>query len=160
TATIIFASTTPIDDARHARRRAGFDRFEKDVLRYNDAALRVMREHGVIVHDLHRLGVHAGADKLLGADRTHYPKEGARRQAEAVADCVLRHLAVRTAKPGSKAGADSDAGKRYQKAEAQRDAQVPAFFKKLPVGNFEVPKSTDEWKKRRPGLRAVVERSL
>src|SRR4051812_23954573 len=35
-ATLVFASTTPIDDAKHAK-RGGYDRFEKDVLRYNAA---------------------------------------------------------------------------------------------------------------------------
>jgi lysophospholipase L1-like esterase len=71
-ATLVFASTTPINDERHAKRKAAFDRFEKDVKRYNDAALRVMGKHGVIVHDLHFLVHHAGADKLLGNDGTHY----------------------------------------------------------------------------------------
>jgi hypothetical protein len=42
-ASIIFASTTPIFDARHALRGAGFDRFEMDVARYNGTAISAMK---------------------------------------------------------------------------------------------------------------------
>jgi dienelactone hydrolase/lysophospholipase L1-like esterase len=159
-ATVIFASTTPIDDALHAKRKGGYDRFEKDVKRYNDAALGLMHRHGIVVHDLHGLVHHAGADKLLAADGTHYTPEGRQRLAEAVADCVLRHLAIRVVKPVRPFVPDPEATKRYRKAEAERDALVPAVFKKLPVGNFEVPKTADEWKKQRPLLRGIVDRSL
>jgi lysophospholipase L1-like esterase len=47
-ATLIFASTTPILDERHARRKADFDRLESDVRRYNQAALQVMKGAGGI----------------------------------------------------------------------------------------------------------------
>src|SRR5262245_29092408 len=43
--TIVFATTTPIDDERHAKRKGGFDRFEKDVKRYNEVALKLARKH-------------------------------------------------------------------------------------------------------------------
>jgi lysophospholipase L1-like esterase len=158
--TLVFASTTPVDDVRHAKRKGPYDRFEKDVKRYNEAALRLMGKHGVVVHDLHGLVHHAGADRLLAADGTHYTAQGQQRLADAVADCLLRHLAVRAAKPAGKFAPDAAATKRYKKAEAERDALVPDVFKKLPVADFEVPRSADEWKKRRPTLRGVVERSL
>lgn len=159
-AAIVFASTTPINDERHAKRKGGYDRFEKDVKRYNDAALRVTQKHGVIVHDLHFLVHHAGADKLLGTDGTHYTREGNARLAAAVADCVVRHLGVRHAKTPSKAGPDAEMAKKYRAAEAERDAQVPAVFKKLPVGEFRVPANADEWKKQRPKVAEIVTRSL
>src|SRR5262245_3548888 len=41
-AALVFANTTPIDDKRHAKRKADFDRLEADVRRYNTAALEVM----------------------------------------------------------------------------------------------------------------------
>jgi lysophospholipase L1-like esterase len=159
-ATLVFASSTPIDDERHAKRKAGFDRFEKDVKRYNDVALRVMRKHKVIVHDLHFLVHHAGADKLLDSDGTHYTKDGKARLAEAVSDCVVRHLGIRTAKPPAKAGPDAEAAKKYKQAEAERDAQVPAFFKKLKVGEFQIPADADAWKKQRPKVRDIIVKSL
>ena len=43
-AKIIFATTTPIVDDLHAQRKAGFDRFEADVQKYNVAAVSVMKE--------------------------------------------------------------------------------------------------------------------
>jgi dienelactone hydrolase/lysophospholipase L1-like esterase len=160
TATIVFASTTPIDDDRHAKRGGGYDRFEKDVTRYNDVALRVCRKHGVVVHDLHHLVHHVGAGKMLDKDGTHYTKDGKVRLAEAVTDCVVRHLGVRSAKPAAKAGPDPEAAKKYKQAEAERDAQVPAYFKKLKVGEFVAPSDADAWKKQRPKVREIVVQSL
>ena len=52
-AALVFANTTPILDDRHAARGADFDRTEADVRRYNAAAVAVMGELGVPVHDLH-----------------------------------------------------------------------------------------------------------
>jgi lysophospholipase L1-like esterase len=43
---MIFASTTPIHDERHARRGADFDRTEADVQKYNAVALKVMKDAG------------------------------------------------------------------------------------------------------------------
>jgi lysophospholipase L1-like esterase len=91
-AVLIFASTTPILDDRHAKRKANFDRFEADVKRYNEVANRVMKEAGVLVNDLHAVVIQGGMEKLLAADGTHYTKEGSERLAAAVADAILRHL--------------------------------------------------------------------
>lgn len=154
-ATLLFASTTPIDDDRHAKR--GFDRFEKDVRRYNEAALRVMAREGVIVHDLHALAHHHGAARLLGKDGTHYTKEGNAVLAAAVADSVLRHLAVRASRPAKLPSANAEATARYKKDEAERDAKVPEVFRKMKVPELAIPADEAEWKKRRPGvLKAVV----
>lgn len=159
-ATLVFASTTPIDDDRHAKRKGGFDRFEKDVRRYNDVALRLARKHSVVVHDLHHLVHHVGPTKLLSGDGTHYTKEGNARLADAVTDCVVRHLAIRAVKPQAKAGPDAEAAKKYKLAEAERDAQVPDYFKKLKVGEFALPADADAWKKQRPKVRDLVVNSL
>lgn len=161
-ATLVFASTTPILDERHAKRGGGFDRTEKDVLRYNQAALAVMRRHGVVIHDLHALVHHAGAEALLDRDGTHYTVAGKERQADAVADCVLRHLTVRTAntRPIKLPEADPAATKAYRAEEAQRDALVPPAYRKLPVGTFRPPADAAEWHKRRPGVLQIVRASL
>src|SRR5439155_18642043 len=45
-AALVFASTTPIHDERHAQRGANFDRFEADVRRYNATAVTVLRAAG------------------------------------------------------------------------------------------------------------------
>ena len=92
-AKIIFATTTPIIDDRHARRKAGFDRFEADVQKYNVAAASVMKRAGVPVTDLHKLVEDGGKEKLLLADGTHYTQEGYEMLAGVVADNILRALA-------------------------------------------------------------------
>lgn len=164
-ATVLFATTTPIEDAKHATRGGGFDRFDKDVDAYNEAALRIMRRHHVRVHDLGGLirthGVHGGLDKLLVNDGTHYTSAGKELQARAVADCVLRHLAVRQAKPAKLAVPEPKAPKAtalYRQEEAKRDALVPEIYKKLPFGEFSPPSSAADWQKQRPQvLRKVVD---
>src|SRR4051794_8574362 len=84
-AALVFADTTPIVDERHARRRAEFDRTEADVRRYNDAAIAVMGELGVPVHDLHWVVEQGAPETMLGPDGTHYTAAGSDRLAEAVA---------------------------------------------------------------------------
>ena len=92
-AKVIFATTTPILDDLHAQRKAGFDRFEADVQKYNIAAVAVMKQAGVPINDLHRLVESGGKEKLLGGDGTHYTPEGYERLAAAVTDSILRSLA-------------------------------------------------------------------
>ncbi len=91
-AKVIFATTTPILDDLHAQRKAGFDRFEADVQKYNIAAVSVMKQAGVPINDLHKLVVNGGKEKLLGGDGTHYTPEGYERLAAAVTDSILRSL--------------------------------------------------------------------
>jgi lysophospholipase L1-like esterase len=159
-AVLIFANTTPIHDDRHAKRGGDFDRLEADVQKYNATALKLMQEAGTVVHDLHWSVEQGGSDKMLGSDGTHYTLAGNERLAEAVADCVHRQLIVLQSKPtppppsGPKAAAD------YKEREAKRDAQVPERFKKLPIGQFAVPKDEAEWKQRRPDVYKKVVESL
>ena len=40
----------------HAQRKAGFDRLEADVQKYNVAAVSVMKQAGVPINDLHTAG--------------------------------------------------------------------------------------------------------
>src|ERR1700733_2437409 len=46
-AKLIFATTTPINDQKHALRKMEYDRSEADVLRYNKVAERVMKTEGI-----------------------------------------------------------------------------------------------------------------
>lgn len=68
-ASIVFATTTPILDERHAQRRADFDRFAADVQRYNTCATAVMQAADVPVHDLRWIVEQAGAAAVLAAYR-------------------------------------------------------------------------------------------
>jgi dienelactone hydrolase/lysophospholipase L1-like esterase len=155
---LVFASTTPILDDRHAKRGAGFDRFEADVGRYNAAAERVMKELGVPVHDLHWVVTQGGPEKMLGKDGTHYTPAANGRLAEAVVDCIQRHLTVARYRPlkAPKGGPQAEAD--YKKNEAARDALVPPVYRKFRSPEFAVPTNAAEWKTRRPEvLRKVVE---
>jgi dienelactone hydrolase/lysophospholipase L1-like esterase len=159
-ATLVFVATTPIIDDRHALRGAGFDRFESDVKRYNEKALAVMAELKVPVHDLHRLVEHYGPAEMLGQDGTHYGKEGNARLAAAVTDCNRRHLTIRRTSLATLNTATKQAADDYAKAEAERDAQVPEYFKKIKAPEFAVPKDADEWAKRRPAVRDKIVAAL
>ena len=138
-AALVFADTTPILDERHARRGADFDRTEADVRRYNAAAIAVMGELGVPVHDLHWVVEQGGPETMLGPDGTHYTAAGSDRLAEAVADCVLRQLTVRRYRPLPRPASGPEAAAEYRKAEARRDALVPEAYRRLKVGEFRIP---------------------
>jgi len=88
----IFATTTPIVDERHAQRKAGFDRFNKDVLKYNEIALRVAQQASVPVTDLYQAVQDAGREKMLSKDGTHYTDEGYQMLARHVAAGIEKHL--------------------------------------------------------------------
>jgi lysophospholipase L1-like esterase/dienelactone hydrolase len=159
-AVLVFANTTPILDERHAKRGGDFDRFEADVRRYNAAAVEVMHEASVPVDDLYGLVEQGGADKLLLADGTHYTPAGYERLADAVADCVRRHLTVARYKPLPAPASGPEAVAAYRKSEAEHDVQVPSAYKNLPVGNFRVPESAAAWKEQRPDVLKKVLQSL
>ena len=91
-AKVIFATSTPIIDSLHAQRKAGFDRFEADVQKYNIAAVSVMKQAGVPINDLHEVIESGGKQTLMGDDGTHYTPEGYARLAAAVTNSVLRGL--------------------------------------------------------------------
>jgi len=155
---LVFASTTPIHDQRHSNRKGTFDRFEADVRRYNTTAVKVMLDAGVPVHDLHWVVEQGGVDKMLGGDGTHYTPAGNERLAEAVADCVLRQLLIRSYKPLPAQPAGPQAADNYRKAEIERDSLVPGLYRKIKAPEFPIPESAQQWQQRRPEvLRKVVE---
>ena len=91
-AKIIFATSTPIIDRLHAARRAGFDRFEADVEKYNSAAVAVMKGAGIPVNDLHKLVEDQGREKLMAGDGTHYTDAGYDVLAAAVVNSITHSL--------------------------------------------------------------------
>jgi lysophospholipase L1-like esterase len=91
-AKIIFATSTPIMDDLHAARKAGFDRVEADVQKYNTAAVAVMKQAGIPVNDLHKLVGDHGKEQLMAGDGTHYTDAGYELLAAAVANSILRSL--------------------------------------------------------------------
>jgi lysophospholipase L1-like esterase len=157
---VIFVTTTPIIDDRHAQRGADFDRFDRDVRLFNDKALSVMHPLGIPVHDLNAIVQHYGPDKLMAKDGTHYSPAGSEILATAVADCLQRHLAIHASKLTLPADPKPEATEQYKKAEAEQDALVPEVYKKLKVPDFPLPMSAEEWQKQRGGIKEKVLASL
>jgi lysophospholipase L1-like esterase/dienelactone hydrolase len=160
TPSIVFASTTPIIDDRHAARKADFDRFDKDVKAYNERAGKVMNELGVPVNDLYRIVQDGGPAELLSKDGTHYTPAGYERLADAVVDSVKRQLKLRTPTVLKTPASGPEAVKAYADAEAANDKLVPDAFKKMSVPEFPVPATREDWDKRRQDVRAKVLASL
>ena len=85
-ARVIWATTTPVIDEVHFFVH-GFVRREKDVVRYNEASLRVMKALRVQVVDLHAVVIAADPAKLY-EDGLHPDPRGSALLADAVAKAV------------------------------------------------------------------------
>jgi lysophospholipase L1-like esterase/dienelactone hydrolase len=157
---VLFATTTPLIDDRHAARQAGFDRFDQDVQAYNQRAVKVMLELGIPINDLNRIVREGGAAELLGKDGTRYTPAGYDRLADAVADCVNRQLRLLNPIVLKAPASGPEAVKGYQAAEAAGDKLVPEVYKQMKVPEFPVPATKEEWEKRRPDVKAKVLASL
>jgi lysophospholipase L1-like esterase/dienelactone hydrolase len=157
---LVFATTTPIIDDRHAGRKADFDRFDKDVRAYNERAVKVMSELGVPCDDLYRIVQDGGPATMLGKDGTHYTAAGYDRLADAVADCVRRQLKLLNPTVLKAPASGPEAVKAYRAAEAANDKLVPEAFKSMKAREFPVPATKEEWEKRRPEVKKKVVESL
>ena len=80
----VFATTTPVDDDRHAASGKP-ERLDADVQAYNEAARRVMEELEVPVIDLYPLV----GPELIAADGVHLTTEGTAVVAAAVAEAIV-----------------------------------------------------------------------
>lgn len=89
---IVWATTTPVDQIRHHRRKS-FDRFEADVLAYNRAAKRICRKLGIPVNDLFAAVQRAGPRVHLGQDGVHFTPRGYELLGQAVARFIRRKFA-------------------------------------------------------------------
>lgn len=80
-AKLVFATTTPVPAAT-------LGRVEHDEIRYNEAAVRVMRELGVAVDDLHALVV-PRQDKIQLPKNVHFTKDGYDQLADRVVASIM-----------------------------------------------------------------------
>ena len=93
-ARIIFALTTPVDEARQATSNYGrVVRRSSDVLKYNQVARQIALASGAQVNDLHSHIVKADKNKILKEDGIHLSKEGCEAVGKTVADLVKSQLA-------------------------------------------------------------------
>jgi lysophospholipase L1-like esterase len=71
-ATVIYALTTPVHDQRHKENKP-FDRTEKDVQAYNNAAREVLRDFpNIKINDLHTVAEKLDLEKSLLKDGVHF----------------------------------------------------------------------------------------
>jgi hypothetical protein len=87
-AKLIFATTTPVPSSSSGR-------VEHDELRYNEVAVRVMRELGVAIDDLHAV-VAPQQQKIQLPHNVHFTKEGYDALADAVAASIVAALRNRS----------------------------------------------------------------
>ncbi len=91
-ARLIFATTTPVIDARHQANKP-FVRREADVQAYNQAALGVVAKSPIVgIDDLHALVMELGPESALVTDGVHNTPEAARALGARVAQAVLAGL--------------------------------------------------------------------
>jgi len=86
-ARLIFATTTPVPAGSAGR-------VEGDEVRYNDVAVRVMKESGVAIDDLH--AIVAARRELQQPENVHLTADGYRSLSEAVAASIAASLAQAT----------------------------------------------------------------
>ena len=83
-AKLIWRNTTPIPQGSKAR-------YVGDSVRYNEAADRVMKKHGIPTHDLFTVSKERIEEIMLPAN-VHYKKEGSKLLGEMVAKRILKEL--------------------------------------------------------------------
>ncbi len=91
-AKLIWATTTPVIYSRHHATK-GFDRFEEDVDAYNEAALAIMTEQGIVIDDLHRIIASNDPPSCIREDGVHMTDRGYEILASAVSAALRGQLA-------------------------------------------------------------------
>jgi hypothetical protein len=80
-ASLIFATTTLVPEGEAGR-------FVGDDVKYNSAALAIMKKHGVAIDDLHALTKGFSADLFVGPGNVHFKPEGSQKLAAQVAESL------------------------------------------------------------------------
>lgn len=90
-ATLIWALTTPVNEKWHHERK-GFDRFEADVLSYNQVAQEICASLKILVNDLYTVINTAGRDTLIKPDGVHFNETGCDLLGKAVAKTIQSQI--------------------------------------------------------------------
>lgn len=88
-AVLIWATTTVVPEGEEGR-------FVGDDAKYNEAAARVMKKHGILIDDLYVVSKGFGPEMFLGPGNVHYRKAGYKKLAEQVADQIRTSLKSRS----------------------------------------------------------------
>jgi hypothetical protein len=109
---------------------------------------------------LNSLVTEAGTEGALRADGTHYTAEGNALLADAVADCLRRHLTVQLLPRSAAPASGPEAAAAYRENESTRDAAVPAVYREIGAPDLALPSSAAEWETRRPHVLRTVADTL
>lgn len=80
---VFWITTTPVNDEIHNKRKVGFLRYNKDVLKYNKIADEIMIENGVSSIDLYTFTSTLGKD--IYKDHVHFKEDIAKMQSSFIA---------------------------------------------------------------------------
>ncbi len=89
---VVWATTTPVVDARHLATHEEFHRYSKDVLERNAVAAEIMAQAAVPINDLHAVIAAAGPQACILDDGVHLNERGSSLLARAVAGVAREHL--------------------------------------------------------------------
>lgn len=78
-AKLIFVTTTYVPPNEEGR-------YKNDVIRYNEAAKKIMKQHSITVNDVHERSIAIHRDFGKGLDNVHFSDEGYRRLGKLIAD--------------------------------------------------------------------------
>lgn len=67
-------------------------RFEGDEIKYNNAALAIMKKHGIAVHDLHQYSIDIHKKHMQGEGDVHYTTDGYKALSESVIEAIRELL--------------------------------------------------------------------
>lgn len=84
-AKLIWAHTTTVPK-NEAGRKTGDD------TKYNEAAARVMKKHGIVINDLNKVSDSFPAELFVGPGNVHFKKEGSKKLAQPVISSILKSL--------------------------------------------------------------------
>lgn len=89
-AKLVFATTTIVPEGEVGR-------VVGDDVKYNDAALRVMKKHGIPIDDLHALTKTFPPELFSGPGNVHFTQEGSQKLADQVAASIQDALKAKSA---------------------------------------------------------------
>ena len=92
-AKVVFATSTPINQAEYESQRHRFWRSNETIRRYNAVAVKVVKQYGFAVNDLYSLM--EGVPDHFFSDRTHYyTKDATERMTNRVLEVIKEQLGI------------------------------------------------------------------
>lgn len=87
---IFWINSTPIDDIRHNTLFKDFFRYNKDVVKYNNMAEKIMKKYNIPVIDLYSFTLNCGQN--IYTDHVHFKKPICKKQAKYIASFLFKEI--------------------------------------------------------------------